>query len=179
MKTVIKTDVAQKIADVQKEALSEGSKNINQAVKNVNKELNSQSKTKSKETSMKTKVNSYFKTLAANNPKLAKAVKAFKSGSVYLVKNYVASVFGIAILPAIVVGGACVVGLMKYKGGKYLTNKKAVYGVSGATVAVAVASVVTIVAAGAVTGLLVAAAVTTAICVAVDTWSWFKNRKAK
>ena len=59
-----------------------------------------ETKTESKETSMKTKVNSYFNTLAANNPKLAKAVKAFKSGSVYLVKNYVASVFGIAILPA-------------------------------------------------------------------------------
>lgn len=138
-----------------------------------------ETKTESKETSMKTKVNSYFNTLAANNPKLAKAVKAFKSGSVYLVKNYVASVFGIAILPAIVVGGACVVGLMKYKGGKYLTNKKAVYSALGVTAAVAVTSVVTIVAAGAVTGLLVAAAVTTAICVAVDTWSWFKNRKAK
>ena len=138
-----------------------------------------ETKTKSKETSMKTKVNSYFNTLAANNPKLAKAVKAFKSGSVYLVKNYVASVFGIAILPAIVVGGACVVGLMKYKGGKYLTNKKAVYSVAGVTAAVAVASVVTIVAAGAVTGLLVAAAVTTAVCVAIDLVSWFKNRKAK
>ena len=74
---------------------------------------------------MKTKVNSYFKTLSESNPKLAKAIKTFKSGSVYLVKNYVASVFGIAILPAIVVGGACVAGLMKYKGGKYLTNKKA------------------------------------------------------
>ena len=137
-----------------------------------------ETKTESKETSMKTKVNSYFNTLAANNPKLAKAVKAFKSGSVYLVKNYVASVFGIAILPAIVVGGACVVGLMKYKGGKYL-NKKAVYSVAGVTAAVAVASVVTIVAAGAVTGLLVAAAVTTAVCVAIDLVSWFKNRKAK
>ena len=138
-----------------------------------------ETKTESKETSMKTKVNSYFNTLAANNPKLAKAVKAFKSGSVYLVKNYVASVFGIAILPAIVVGGACVVGLMKYKGGKYLTNKKAVYSVAGVTAAVAVASVVTIVAAGAVTGLLVAAAVVTAACVAVDLFSWFKNRKTK
>ena len=138
-----------------------------------------ETKTKSKETSMKTKVNSYFNTLAANNPKLAKAVKAFKSGSVYLVKNYVASVFGIAILPAIVVGGTCVVGLMKYKGGKYLTNKKAVYSVAGVTAAVAVASVVTIVAAGAVTGLLVAAAVVTAVCVAIDLVSWFKNRKAK
>ena len=138
-----------------------------------------ETKTESKETSMKTKVNSYFNTLAANNPKLAKAVKAFKSGSVYLVKNYVASVFGIAILPAIVVGGACVVGLMKYKGGKYLTNKKAVYSVAGVTAAVAVASVVTIVAAGAVTGLLVAAAVVTAVCVAIDLVSWFKNRKAK
>ena len=133
----------------------------------------------SKETSMKTKVNSYFKTLAESNPKLAKAIKTFKSGSVYLVKNYVASVFGIAILPAIVVGGACVVGLMKYKGGKYLTNKKAVYSVAGVTAAVAVASVVTIVAAGAVTGLLVAAAVVTAVCVATDLVSWFKNRKAK
>ena len=138
-----------------------------------------ETKTKSKETSMKTKVNSYFKTLAANNPKLAKAVKAFKSGSVYLVKNYVASVFGIAILPAIVVGGTCVVGLMKYKGGKYLTNKKAVYSVLGVTATVAVASIVTVVAAGAVTGLLVAAAVTTAVCVAIDLVSWFKNRKAK
>ena len=138
-----------------------------------------ETKTESKETSMKTKVNSYFKTLAESNPKLDKAIKTFKSGSVYLVKNYVASVFGIAILPAIVVGGACFAGLMKYKGGKYLTNKKAVYGVIGVTASVAVASVVTIVAAGAVTGLLVAAAVTTAICVAVDTWSWFKNRKAK
>ena len=47
------------------------------------------------------------------------------------------------------------------------------------TAAVAVASVVTIVAAGAVTGLLVAAAVTTAVCVAIDLVSWFKNRKAK
>ena len=138
-----------------------------------------ETKTESKETSMKTKVNSYFNTLAANNPKLAKAVKAFKSGSVYLVKNYVASVFGIAILPAIVVGGACVAGLMKYKGGKYLTNKKAVYSALGVTAAVAVTSVVTIVAAGAVTGLLVAAAVVTAVCVAIDLVSWFKNRKAK
>ena len=138
-----------------------------------------ETKTKSKETSMKTKVNSYFKTLAESNPKLAKAIKTFKSGSVYLVKNYVASVFGIAILPAIVVGGACVVGLMKYKGGKYLTNKKAAYSALGVTAAVAVTSVVAVVAAGAVTGLLVAAAAATAICVAVDTWSWFKNRKAK
>lgn len=138
-----------------------------------------ETKTESKETSMKTKVNSYFNTLAANNPKLAKAVKAFKSGSVYLVKNYVASVFGIAILPAIVVGGACVVGLMKYKGGKYSTNKKAVYSALGVTAAVAVTSVVAVVAAGAVTGLLVAAAVTTAVCVAIDLVSWFKNRKAK
>ena len=118
-----------------------------------------ETKTKSKETSMKTKVNSYFKTLAESNPKLAKAIKTFKSGSVYLVKNYVASVFGIAILPAIVVGGVCVAGLMKYKGGKYLTNKKAVYSALGVTAAVAVTSVVTIVAAGAVTGLLVAAPV--------------------
>lgn len=148
-------------------------KTVNAVVETV------ETKTKSKETSMKTKVNSYFKTLAESNPKLAKAIKTFKSGSVYLVKNYVASVFGIAILPAIVVGGACVVGLMKYKGGKYLTNKKAVYSALGVTAAVAVTSVVTIVAAGAVTGLLVAAAVTTAICAAVDTWSWFKNRKAK
>ena len=148
-------------------------KTVNAVVETV------ETKTESKETSMKTKVNSYFNTLAANNPKLAKAVKAFKSGSVYLVKNYVASVFGIAILPAIVVGGTCVVGLMKYKGGKYVTNKKAVYGVIGVTASVAVASVVTIVAAGAVTGLLVAAAVTTSVCLAVDVWSWFKNRKAK
>ena len=138
-----------------------------------------ETKTESKETTMKTKVNSYFNTLVANNPKLAKAVKAFKSGSVYLVKNYVASVFGIAILPAIVVGGACVVGLMKYKGGKYLTNKKAVYSALGLAAAIAVTSVVTIVAAGAVTGLLVAAAVTTSVCLAVDAWSWFKNRKTK
>ena len=138
-----------------------------------------ETKIESKETTMKTKVNSYFKTLAQSNPKLAKAIKSFKSGSVYLVKNYVASVFGIAILPAIVVGGACVAGLMKYKGGKYLTNKKAVYSALGVTATAAVTSVVTIVAAGAVTGLLVAAAVTTAICVAVNAWSWFKNRKAK
>ena len=41
-----------------------------------------ETKTKSKETSMKTKVNSYFKTLAQSNPKLAKAIKSFKSGSV-------------------------------------------------------------------------------------------------
>lgn len=173
MKTI--NAVTEAVTVAQKESLAQGRKDINQAVKNVVKNVNNESE----ETSMKTKVNSYFKTLATNNPKLAKAVKAFKSGSVYLVKNYVASVFGIAILPAIVVGGACVVGLMKYKGGKYLTNKKAVYSVAGVTAAVAVASVVTIVAAGAVTGLLVAAAVTTAVCVAIDLVSWFKNRKAK
>ena len=60
-----------------------------------------------------------------------------------------------------------------------MINKKAVYSALGVTAAVAVTSVVTIVAAGAVTGLLVAAAVSTAICVAVNAWSWFKNRKAK
>ena len=138
-----------------------------------------ETKTKSKETSMKTKAKDMFTKMAEKNPKLAKAIKSIKKGSVYLVKNYLSNLAIVATFPALIVGGVGVIAVCKYKGGKYLTNKKAVYSALGVTAAVAVTSVVTIVAAGAVTGLLVAAAVTTAICVAVDAWSWFKNRKAK
>lgn len=175
MKDVVKTNVAQMIADAQKEALTNGRKNINKAFKNVAKDVNNESE---ESKSMKTKVKDMFTEMAEKNPRLAKAIKSIKKGSVYLVKNYLFSLAITATLPALIVGGLGVVAVCKYKGGKYITNKAVACTLLATTATLAVASVVVAVAVAPV-ALLAVATLTTAICLAVDAWSWFKNRKTK
>lgn len=137
-----------------------------------------ETKAKSKETSMKTKAKDMFTKMAEKNPKLAKAIKSIKKGSVYLVKNYLSNLAIVATFPALIVGGVGVIAVCKYKGGKYITNKAVVCTLLATTATLAVASAV-IAAVISPIGLAVAATVGTVICLGVDAWSWFKNRKAK
>ena len=128
--------------------------------------------------SMKNVIKDMFAEMAEKNPRLAKAIKTIKKGSVYLVKNYLFNLAIVATFPALIVGGVGVIAVCKYKGGKYITNKKVACTLLATTAALAVASVVVAVVVAPV-ALAVAATVGTAICLAIDTWSWFKNRKAK
>ena len=132
----------------------------------------------SKETSMKTNVKSYFANLAEKHPRLANALKNVKDYSWSIVKTFVASALFVGTLPALVAGSAVGFAFAKYKGGKLLSNKTVVVSALGVTATLAVASLVTAVVVAPVAFAIASTAVT-AMCLAADLYSWFKNRKAK
>lgn len=179
MKTVSET-IQEQVTTAQKEAVQATRKDVDSVVKNVNTELNTESEETTMKNTVKVEASNFFKNMGDKFPKTKQALQKACKFNWSIVKTFVGSLVGIAILPGLLIGGGSFYALTKIKEGKYLTLKIALC-LFGATAVACVASAVVAVAVGGAVNLAIAAAVSTTLYVGMSlgfkAWNWFKNRK--